>query len=193
MEYGAKHIRWAPIAAEPAKVLPTYGPAVTLGELNQVADNPSYVEAKAAGDNNATARHVKKFQQATVDVTVLDILNEVATNIFGAKIDETPAKDLHFNISDKPPYGGAAFYTENLMAGNQVKYQGIFYPKMKAAMQGKTYDTTGDSITLANSKVQFTAIACNNGDWKVESPFFDTEAEAETWVDTKLPTAGSAG
>ena len=189
MEYGAKNIRWAPITAEPAGALPTYGPAVKLGELNQVADSPSFVEAKASGDNNATARYVRKFQQATVDVTVLDILNEVAAAIFGAKIDETQKKDLHFNKDDKPPYGGMAFYTENLMKNDQVKYQGIFYTKAKANMQGKTYDTTGDSITLSSSKVQFVSTACNNGDWKIESALFDTEAEAEAWAAEKLPAS----
>lgn len=193
MEYGAKHIRWAPITAEPEKGLPTYGPALTLGELNQVADNPSYVEAKAAGDNNATARYVRKFQQATVDVTVLDLLNEVASKIFGAKIDETQAKDLHFGKDDKPPYGGAAFYTEHLMAGDKVQYKGIFYTRVKAAMQGKTYSTLGDSISLASSKAQFISTACNSGDWKIESAFFDTEPEAEAWVDAKLPKEASAG
>lgn len=187
MEYGAKNIRWAPITAEPEGALPTYGPAVKLGELNQVADNPSFVEAKASGDNNATARYVRKFQQATVDVTVLDILNEVAASIFGAKIDETQKKDLHFNKDDKPPYGGMAFFTENLMENDQVKYQGIFYTKAKANMQGKTYDTTGDSITLSSSKVQFISTVCNNGDWKIESALFDTEAMAEAWAAEKLP------
>ena len=189
MEYGAKNIRWAPITAEPAGTLPTYGPAVKLGELNQVADSPSFVEAKAAGDNNATARYVRKFQQATVDVTVLDILNEVAAAIFGANIDDTQKKDLHFNKDDKPPYGGMAFYTENLMEDDQVKYQGIFYTKAKANMQGKTYDTTGESITPSSSKVQFVSTACNNGDWKIESALFDTEAEAEAWAEAKLPAS----
>ena len=189
MEYGAKNIRWAPITAEPTGALPTYGPAVKLGELNQVADNPSFVEAKASGDNNATARYVRKFQQATVDVTVLDILNEVASAIFGAKIDETQKKDLHFNKNDKPPYGGMAFYTENLMENDKIKYQGIFYTKAKANMQGKTYDTTGESITLSSSKVQFVSTACNNGDWKIESALFDTEAEAEAWAEEKLPAS----
>ena len=189
MEYGAKNIRWAPITAEPAGALPTYGPAMKLGELNQVADSPSFVEAKAAGDNNAIVCYVRKFQQATVDVTVLDILNEVAAAIFGAKIDETQKKDLHFNKDDKPPYGGMAFYTENLMEDDKVKYQGIFYTKAKANMQGKTYDTTGDSITLSSSKVQFVSTACNNGDWKIESALFDTEAEAEAWAEAKLPAS----
>ena len=86
MEYGAKNIRIGKITAEPANAMPTYDKAMLLGELNQLADNPSFAEAKAAGDNNALARYIKQFTQATVDVTVLDITNEVASMVLGATI-----------------------------------------------------------------------------------------------------------
>lgn len=56
MEYGAKISGGRPSRRSRPGALPTYGLAVRLGELNQVADNPSFVEAKASGDNNATAR-----------------------------------------------------------------------------------------------------------------------------------------
>ena len=48
---------------------------------------------------------------------------------------------------------------------------------------------TGESITLSSSKVQFVSTACNNGDWKIESALFDTEAEAEAWAEEKLPAS----
>lgn len=195
MEYGAQRLMWAPFASsnpEPASALPNYGTPMSLGELVKVSDNPSFVEAKAAGDNNATARYIKKFQQCPVDAEVTDFTNEVASSIFGAKLDATESKkNLHFNAADNPPYGGMTFYTVNLMSGNIVKYQGVFYPKLKAAMQGKEYNTTGDSITLTSSKTQFLAMQCNNGDWKIQSEFFSTEAEAIAWCDDMLKAANT--
>ena len=57
-------------------------------------------------------------------------------------------------------------------------------------MQGKTYDTKGDSITLSNSKLQFTASVCNkDARWKMESEFLDTEAAAEAWLEAIMPMA----
>lgn len=195
MEYGAKCLRWAPFAAtnpEPENALPNYGTPMTLGELVKVSDNPSFVEGKAAGDNNATARYIKKFQQCTVDAEVLEFSNEVAAAIFGSTLDTTEnKKNLHFNDADNPPYGGLAFYTTNLMSGNVVKFQGVYYPKLKASMQGKEYSTTGDSITLTSGKTQFLAMRCNNGDWKVQSEFFSTEAEAIAWVNEMVKAASS--
>ena len=191
MEYGAKNIRVGKITAEQANAMPTYDKAMLLGELNQLADNPSFAEAKAAGDNNALARYIKQFTQATVDVTVLDISNEVASMVLGATIESgSPQKGLSFSGNDVAPYVGLGFYTTNLLAENVVKYKAIFYPRCKASMQGKTYDTKGDSITLSNSKLQFTASVCNkDARWKMESEFLETEAAAEAWLEALMPMA----
>ena len=191
MEYGAKNIRIGKITAEPANAMPTYDKAMLLGELNQLADNPSFAEAKAAGDNNALARYIKQFTQATVDVTVLDITNEVASMVLGATIESgSTQKGLSFSGNDVAPYVGLGFYTSNLLAENVVRYKAIFYPRCKASMQGKTYDTKGDSITLSNSKLQFTASVCNKGArWKMESEFLETEAAAEAWLEALMPMA----
>lgn len=193
MEYGAKYLQWAPFAEsnpEPAGALPNYGTAVNLGELVKVGDNPSFAEASAAGDNNATARYIRKFQQCPVDAEITEMLNAVASAVFGAKLDTTTGKkNLHFNISDKPPYGGLAFFTEGQLKDGSTAYQGIFYPKLKANMQGKEYSTTGSSITFSSRKVQFMGMACNNGDWKIESEYFTTEDAAKAWVDAMLAAA----
>ena len=189
MEYGAKNIRVGKITAEPANAMPTYDKAMLLGELNQLADNPSFAEAKAAGDNNALARYIKQFTQATVDVTVLDITNEVASMVLGATIESgSTQKGLSFSGNDVAPYVGLGFYTTNLLAENVVRYKAIFYPRCKASMQGKTYDTKGDSITLSNSKLQFTASVCNkDARWKMESEFLESEAAAEAWLEALMP------
>ena len=191
MEYGAKNIRVGKITAEAANAMPTYDKAMLLGELNQLADNPSFAEAKAAGDNNALARYIKQFTQATVDVTVLDITNEVASMVLGATIESgSTQKGLSFSGNDVAPYVGLGFYTTNLLAENVVRCKAIFYPRCKASMQGKTYDTKGDSITLSNSKLQFTASVCNkDARWKMESEFLESEAAAEAWLEALMPMA----
>ena len=83
-------------------------------------------------------------------------------------------------------YGGLAFYINKMLEGNVKVYQGIYYPKVKASVQGEEYSTKGESITLANSKIRFLASACNSGDWKILSKDFETETEAASWVDEKI-------
>lgn len=189
MIYGAKYPRWAPIESEPANALPTYGETRRLGELNQVADTPSFNEARASGDNRV-ARYISMFKEVGIDVGILDMTNENASAVTGASIDAGEAKNLRFKATDHAPYGGLAFYVSEQMEDESIKHKGIFYPKVKATMQGQTYDTMGESITLQGKKLHFVGLAANNGDWKVESPYFDTEAEADKWCKDMLAAAG---
>lgn len=190
MRYGAKMLQWAPFAQdnpEPAGALPNYGTPMNLGELNKVTDSPTFNEAKGYGDNALTV-HVSEFTEAGIDVEVNELSNVSASAIFGATLDEE-GEDLHFKAEDNPPYGGLGFYISKMLKGNKKAYQGIFYPKTKASVQGEEYSTKGESITLANSKIHFLASACNSGDWQVKSKDFTTEAEAVSWVNEKIKVA----
>lgn len=189
--YGAKMLQWAPFAQKSpdasAEALPKYGAPINLGALMKVSDSPSYNEAKLSGDN-VVKEYVREFKEATVSVEITDISNAVASAIFGAKLDAGDTADLHFNIGDNAPYGGMAFYV-NKMVDNVPKWQGVFYPKLKAGMEGEEYSTKGETITLTGGKIAFLAIAPAIGDWKIKSPYFATEAEAAAWVDGKIKEA----
>lgn len=188
MKYGAKMLQWALFAAEnaePVGAVPIYGSPVNLGALNKVTDSPSFNEAKGYGDN-ALKVHVNEFKECTVDVEITDLSNTNAAAVFGATIDTAGEGDLHFGAEDNAPYGGLGFYINKMLDGNKKVYQGIFFPKVKAAMQGEEYTTKGDTITLTNSKIHFVAAACNSGDWKILSKDFTTEAEAAAWVNTMV-------
>lgn len=189
--YGAKYIQWAPFAEtapdESAEAYPKYGDPINLGALQKATDSPSYNEAKIYGDD-ALDEYVSEFKECPIDVEITELSNAVASAVTGAQIDSSGDKDLHFNSSDEAPYGGMAFYVKK-MVHKKVVYQGIYYPKLKATMQGEEYSTKGDSITLAGGKLHFLASTCAKGDWKVKSDDLATEAAAKTWVDGKVKKA----
>lgn len=193
MKYGAKGIMLALFASEnpePAGAMPNYDEVFSLGELNRVSDSPSYSEAKAYGDN-ALKRYVNEFKEVPIDVEVLDVTNEVASKVLGAKLDSGSSANLRFTSEDNPPYCGMSFYVNELMASNVKKYKGICYPKVKATMQGEEYTTKGDSITLTSKKLRFMGAACNDNTWKIESPYYDTEEEAINWTKSILGAAAA--
>lgn len=190
-KYGAKYLQWAPFAAsnpEPDSSLPKYGTPVNLGETVSVSDSPSFVEGKIYGDN-ALAEYVNEFKECPIDVEVTELANSVASSIFGATLgSESDDTDLKFSGSDNAPYGGIGFYITKIV-DNVVKYQGVYYPKVKAAMQGETYQTKGENIALTGGKVKFTGVTAKNGQWKILSADLESESAAKTWVDAKIVAA----
>ena len=183
--YGAKYIRWAPFATENPETegaLPKYGAALALAELQKINDNPTYAEGKQHGDDGL-AEYVREFTEADVDVEITDLPVELEQAILGAKENTSGAhKVTRFGASDVAPYGGLAAIS-CIQRSNVKKYQAIFYPKLKAAMQGEEYTTKGDTITLAGGKLKFKAMACKSGDWKLKSPYLATEKEAQDLID----------
>lgn len=185
MEYGAKYIRWAPFAEtdpEPAGKLPAYGTAVSLGSLNKVTENPSFNEAKGYGDNSLKV-YVNKFKEASVGVEVTEVPRLSMSAVSGAEIETGDHKNMWFGDNDKPPYGGLGFYINMILDDTRDVCRGIFYPKVKAMLQGAEYNTNGENITLTTGKLQFTASSCKIGKWRCYSVDFDTEEEAAAWVD----------
>lgn len=185
MDYGAKYIRWAPFAEtnpEPDGQLPDYGEAVSLGSLNKVAETPSFNEAKGYGDNSLKV-YVNKFKEATLAVEVTEIPGDAMSAVSGSEIESGEKKNMWFGDNDKPPYGGLGFYVNMLLDDGRDVCRGLFYPKVKAMLQGGEYNTNGDNITLSTGKLQFTASSCKLGKWRCYSVDFETEAEAQAWVD----------
>ena len=180
-KYGAKYLKFAPFSGtEPESALPTYGAVVDLGELVKVTDSPTYNSAKLYG-NNKLVEDVTEFTEAGVDAEICEITNSVSAAVYGA----ANVADLEFGGEDTAPYGGIAFYV-NKMVNNVKKYQGVFYPKCKATVQGEEFTTKGNNITLASGKMKLTAYNPNYGKWKIKSEDFATEAQAKAWVDAKI-------
>jgi len=194
MEYGAKFLHWAPFAEEnpePEGAFPNYGEIVHLEDLALLSDAPQFNEAKGYGDDTLS-RYKREFREADVSVEVLDILRANMAAITGAEIME--GVGLAFGNNDNAPYGGLAFYTSNLGKDGKTYYEGIYYVKLKANMEGKTYNTKGENITLTNERLSFKAAAGKgNGKWKVVSDErFTSEAQAQAWVLARLGTAEAA-
>lgn len=181
-------IQWAPFAAaQTAGALPKYEAAANLGSLNQVSETLNFNEASAYGDNVRKA-YVKQFRDGTLAVETLYLSHENAAKISGATLDTDNENDLKFGADDTPPYGGLAFFVTKLKddESGTVYYQGIWYPKVKANIEGDTFQTKGESITLANDKLSFAVFACDTGDYKIKSDELASEAEAIAWVNDKI-------
>ena len=191
-KYGAKYLRFAPFAdttPEPDAALPNYGAPIDVGGLVKVTDAPAFNEGKLYGDN-ALAEYVNEFKECSIDIETTELSNAVAAAMLGATLATTPDKELQFSEGDSAPFGGFGFIACKQVDNVKV-YQGVYYPKVKAAMQGDEYTTKGDGITLTGGKLKLTAATAKNGQWKILSDDLETEALAKTWVDGKVKAAAA--
>lgn len=191
MQYGAKMIQWAPFAtqdAEPDGALPKYGAPVNLGALNRVTESLSFNEVSAYGDDVRKA-NIKEFKEGSLAIETLYLSNVNASAISGAELETDESKDLKFGSNDLAPYGGLAFFTTHMRDDGTKYYQGIYYPKVKANMEGEEYNTKGESITLSNPKIAFAVFEAKNGKYKIKSDEFATEDAAKAWVNEKIKAA----
>ena len=191
-QYGAKMLQWAPFAAtnpEPADALPNYSTPINLGALMSVAETLNFSEVEARADD-VRKIYLKEFVDGSLAVGVLEMPNATASAITGAKLDSTAsAKDLHFSSNDVAPYGGLSFYVSCVKEDGSKYYKGIYYPKVKASMDGRTYTTKQKTIVLDSPKLTLTVDACATGDYKIESDELTTESAAAAWVNGKIKAA----
>lgn len=181
--YGAKNQKWAKWADESpdadAKKLPKYDAAKTLGELNKVTDQYNFVDGSLAGDD-VTVLYEKKFKDGSVKVSSVYISVKDNAEIHGSKSD---AKDgMASSASDDPPYVGYGFTTMHKSRSNTY-FQVVFFPKLKASPDGRTYDTRGENISFTTDDLSFHMEVPLCGVYRVIKDFA-TEAEAIAYLDT---------
>lgn len=191
-QYGAKMLQWAPFAAsnpEPEDALPNYGTPMNLGGLMSVAETLNFSEVESRADD-VRKIYIKEFTDGSLAVGILEMSNEVAHAITGATIDNSgSAKDIHFSANDNPPYGCLGFYTTNAKADGSKYYKGLFYPKVKASLDGRTYNTKQKTIVLNSPTLTFAVDAAANGEYRIESEELSTESAAKAWVNGKVKAA----
>lgn len=191
-QYGAKMLQWAPFAAsnpEPEDALPNYGTPMNLGGLMSVAETLNFSEVESRADD-VRKIYIKEFTDGSLAVGILEMSNEVAHAITGATLDSSgSAKDIHFSANDNPPYGCLGFYTTNAKADGSKYYKGLFYPKVKASLDGRTYNTKQKTIVLNSPTLTFAVDAAANGEFRIESEELSTESAAKAWVNGKVKAA----
>ena len=191
-QYGAKNLQWAPFAAsnpEPEDALPNYGTPMKLGDLMSVAETLNFSEVESRADD-VRKIYLREFVDGSLAVGVLELPNATASAVTGAQIDSPEgAKDIHFSSNDTAPYGCLGFYTTNIKADGSKYYKGLFYPKVKASLDGRTYNTKQKTIVLDSPKLTFSLDACNTGDYRIESDELTTESAAKAWVNGKVKAA----
>lgn len=186
--FGAKYPYFCPVADEPEGTRPTYsGEPIRIGRLVKADLSITLASGKLFADDGL-AESVDEFAGGSIAMETDDMVDEVASVVYGAKVEN---KTVHYNVGDDPPKGGMG-YLKKLMRRKKVLYKGYFYPLVKAALGNDTAQTKSDSITFGTNSTTFTVFSCESGDWR-DTHEADTEAEALAWLKAQFKTVPGDG
>lgn len=173
-----------------------YENAFKCGEAMTTSVKPNYAEASLYADNRET-ENIKEFKNADVSVGTSRLPKIAKTVLFGHGENEDGEEVS--NTGDKTNFVGYGFISQEVLDG-KTQYIACLLPKVKFMEGEEGYETKGDSIAFKTPTISGSALPLD-GEWRIKSPLYDTEEEADEWIQKKLgalaqcdkPTASLSG
>lgn len=185
---GARYGKIAKItSAGDSSNLPTYAAAISPGPLNKVEDSPSYNEGELYGDDTMQDS-LAEFTTGTVTLSFSNVTEDAEKIMSPYAYNEDGDGEL-VPGGNKDEYGFAHVSAKRGKEGGKAytKYYGIFYPRLSPKYDGDSLETLGGTTSLNPESVPANWLKPVGGQPKIISSYFETVAEAQAWVDKKLP------
>ena len=155
-----------------------YSNAFKCGSAINTSVTPNYNEAALFADN-VQKDTVSEFKNATVELGVDTVPVEAAELLFGHKIAEDGTETS--NADDSGAYVGYGFITSEMISG-KTKYRACLLTKVKFKENAESHQTKGDSIQFSTPTLSGTATVNNKKDWRIKSPYLESEAACDEWI-----------
>ena len=159
-----------------------YSNAFKCGSAISTAVTPNYNEAALFADDQQI-ENVSEFKNANVSLGV-DRMPVIAASImFGHEVDGEGVEIS--NADDFGNYVGYGFITREKLDGAN-KFRACLLIKVLFKEGEESFETKGDSITFKTPSLSGTAMANEDGKWRKKSPYFNSLAEADKWLQMEL-------
>lgn len=160
----------------------TYSDAFKCGKAISTSVTPNYNEASLYADNKQT-EYVAEFKNAAVNIGTDRLPKQAGNMMFGHTVAENGEESS--KNEDEAGYIGYGFITAETLDG-VTKYRACLLLKVKMKEGEESYETKGDSIVFKTPSLSGTATVNEKGEWRIKSPYYTTEEEADQWIQTKL-------
>lgn len=160
---------------------------------------PNYATGTLWGDNRKV-EDVKEFKDATITLGVDSMPVKASEVVFGHKVAEDGS--ISDRATDEGHYVGYGFIGREMKAGKK-QYRACIILKAKFQEGEESYSTKGDNITFGTPTLTGSAeqigVGTDREEWRIKSPFFETEEEADAWIDkffddnSENPGTGGSG
>lgn len=159
-----------------------YSGGFKCGKAISTSVTPNYNEAALWSDNQQT-ENVTEFKNATVNLGVDRMPLQASSVIFGHAVGEDGGEVS--KTEDFSGYVGYGFITAELLDGVK-KYRACILRKVQFKEGEESFETKGDSIVFKTPTLSGVAMGTSATDWRKKSPYFDTETEADLWIQVGL-------
>ena len=160
-----------------------YSDSFKCGKAINTSIVPNYATGELWADNGKV-EDVKEFKDATVTLGVNTMPENAAEVIFGHTVKADGS--ISEKTTDTANYVGYGFVAKEINEG-KTQYRGCILLKVKFQEGEESYNTKGGNITFNTPTLSGSAVPIGVGDdkeeWKIKSPFFDTEKEAYEWIE----------
>lgn len=183
---GLRRFRYAPLNADGE----TYGTVGTLAGAIESKVSLNIAEAKLNADDTIKEK-VSEFIEGTLtigvdedDDSILSPLLGESTETYTSGSDSTAKSTTVYksNVNDVPIYFGFGQVVPKMVNNTRV-YKVEWFPKVQFKPYVTDKKTKGDSLEFTTPSIEGTIFANNDNDWRKRATF-DTEAEANTYLDS---------
>lgn len=181
---GVSGLTLAKLLTEPDSGKPTYGSALDVSTTNAVNYTPTTANATADGDNVQVA-NITTVTACAVEWTGWGVPDATYAVVYGHTVDSDTSETLE-SFSDTAPFLGMGYIRKFLDSTGTPFYKGYWYYKVQAVPGNEEQPTQGTNLALNTTTVTFNGMQPANYSGFRSTKKFDTEAEAQTWIDSFL-------
>lgn len=160
----------------------TYGEIKTFAKAVTANTSINTSKLKFYADDTVSEM-INEFLNGTITMAVDDIENTVLGDITGATVGEDGTVTMKDN--DTAKYLRLGFIVRRYK-NNKSEYRAVIFAKVMFDIPADDYETKGESIVFKSETVTGEIMRNYNHDWKLMSPWDESEKTALTWLDTNL-------
>lgn len=188
---GLLYPKYCPITIsqdESGKDKETYGEIKLFAKAIRASTSLNISQAELYADDEL-AETANEFINGQLTFESDDIEDDVEADVTGSTVDVEG--DVIHSTSDVAPYLRFGFIVRRYKS-RKSQYRGVIFLKTVFDALPDDYETKGETIVFKTTTMTAKFLGNADGQWKRKSKWFDTLAEAETWMTTKLkPSAGA--
>lgn len=143
---------------------------------------PNFNEGKLYGDNRL-AEALKEFKDANVSLVVDQMPIQAPKVMFGHEVGESGEEISR--TGDSSRFVGYGFIATEMYEGVK-RFRACLLLKVKFVEGEESYETQGESIAFKTPTLNGTAMGTMKNEWRRKSPYYDTEDEADKWIQVQL-------